>query len=86
MNDEFVQLQAKRWAMRYAAETKSIRDKVNAMHMEVFARPATQEELTWAEAAVKDIAGMKKLKMNSPELWQEFCHIMINRKEFIYLF
>ncbi|MCH2204249.1 MAG: PSD1 and planctomycete cytochrome C domain-containing protein [Lentisphaerales bacterium] len=86
MNDEFVQLQAKRWATKYAAETKSIRDKVNAMHQEAFARPATQEELVWAEAAVKDIAGMKKLKINSPELWQEFCHIMINRKEFIYLF
>jgi hypothetical protein len=86
MNDEFVQLQAKRWATKYAAETRDLKSKVNDMHQEAFARPATAEELAWSEAAIKDIARMKKLKINSPELWQEFCHIMLNRKEFIYLF
>ena len=82
----FVQLQAQRWGTKYASNSKSLRFKINEIHLEAFARPATQGELAWGEEALKDIGNLKKLKMNSPELWQEFCHIIINRKEFIYLF
>ena len=86
MNDEFVQMQAKIWSLKHAANSKSLLDKINDIHLEAFARPATEQELVWGQEALRDLAKLKNLNLNSPELWKEFCHIMINRKEFIYLF
>lgn len=86
MNDEFVQLQAKHWAINYASDSRSLEIKINKLHLQAYSRPATQGELAWGTTVINDLAKLKKLKLNSPELWKEFCHIMINRKEFIYLF
>ena len=86
MNDEFVQLQSARWATKYTADTRGLNFKINMLHLEAFGRPASQQEISWAKMVIKDIAKLKNLKENSPEIWKELCHIMINRKEFIYLF
>ncbi|MCM8531920.1 MAG: DUF1553 domain-containing protein, partial [Lentisphaeraceae bacterium] len=86
LNDPFIQDQAKRWATKYAADSQSFDVKINKIHQEAFSRPVTQIEREWAKQTFKDLAQLKKSPENSIRVWQEFCHMMLNRKEFIYLF
>jgi hypothetical protein len=51
------------------------------LHEQAFGRDATEAELEWGRKALKELGAE-----NSEEAWTAFCHLMINRKEFIYVF
>jgi hypothetical protein len=86
MNDEFMQLQSTRWGKSIASVKGSIKDKVSQLHVKAFGRPVQEQEIKWALQIFKELSSVYKLKPDSPEMWKEFCHILLNRKEFIYIF
>jgi len=85
LNDPFVHLQAKNWAQRMIASPLSEQDRINQLHLVAFSRPATDEEFTWARSVLKTMAEAYGTSPDSLEAWSDLCHLMFNRKEFIYL-
>ena len=85
MNDPFVHLQAKHWAESLAQTGLSFRDRINQMHLTAFSRPATEDEFTWARTVLDSMAAAHGTSFDAPEPWTDLCHLIFNRKEFIYL-
>ena len=47
---------------------------------QAFGREATEAELQWGRRVLKELGGATEAA------WKGLCHLMINRKEFIYVF
>ena len=86
MNDGFVHQQAKAWAEQILHLESSTEDRINRIHMVAFSRPATDKEQSWAKDFIKSIANDYKTDEEDPKVWTDLCHLMYNRKDFIYLF
>jgi len=82
MNDPFVHEQARAWARRILQRDGSTGDRLQALHRQAFGRDARDTELDWGLRALEKLGAE-----TSPEdAWTGLCHLMINRKEFIYVF
>lgn len=73
MNDPFTHGKAGRWASRLKGLPDD--EKIQAMHLAAFSRPATEAEIAWAKEAHEALGN-----------WKDVCHLIFNRKEFIYVF
>lgn len=85
LNDPFVHLQAAHWARTLSTAPQSLEDRINHMHLVAFARPATTDELAWATQVLEAMAAEHATPVDAIEPWTDLCHLMFNRKEFIYL-
>lgn len=85
MNDPFVHQQAEAWAELITANPASLEERINQLHLTAFARPATETEQAWAADVLTTMADAHGTSPDSVEPWKELCHLMFNRKEFIYL-
>lgn len=85
LNDPFVHEQAKNWGQRMVDSTLSAEDRINQLHLVAFSRPATDEEFTWAHSVLETMAEAYGTSPESAEAWSDLCHLIFNRKEFIYL-
>ncbi len=74
MNNEFVAQEAGKWAARAEAEFHDPGERLTAMFVRAFARPPEEAERRRIEAF---------LAANGT--WAEVAHVLINRKEFIFL-
>jgi len=72
LNHPMMHQQAKAWAKKLNGSTE---ERLNQMHLLAFSREATEEELKWGKEALKQV-----------KTWEAMCHLMFNRKEFIYVF
>lgn len=88
MNSEFMRQQSEAWAKHLLESVPDEEARIDAMHQVALSRPADADEIAWARAVVQDIRKMYQSKGDVDEVavWQELCHVMMNRKEFIYLF
>ncbi|MEM7369679.1 MAG: PSD1 and planctomycete cytochrome C domain-containing protein [Bacteroidota bacterium] len=90
MNDPFVQEQAGIWAKAVLEQAdESLEARVQTMYMKAFSRKASEEEMETARAFLASQAkgydsSFEELK-NDPKLWADYCHALINLKEFIHL-
>lgn len=82
MNDPMVHEMARRWALKIQKDDLSLEEKIKRVHQQAFSRKATGEDLAWSRRALEKLG----LDRDPQEAWQAFCHLMINRKEFIYVF
>ena len=73
MNNEFVIGQAEKWAKRVEGAYTDPRERLDAMYLEVFARPPTPAERDRVVAFLAD---------NS---WLDLAHALFNAKEFLFL-
>lgn len=90
MNDPFVQEQAGVWANKVLAETdSSLEARVQAMYMRAFARPAESGEIETAREFLSNQAkgydSTFEALEHDPKLWADYCHALMNLKEFIHL-
>ena len=89
MNDPFVTEQARVWAEQIVAGPRSFRDRIDRLHYTAFARPATPSEQTRCHKLFIELAKQfdieESIAKGDTRLWMELCHLMINRKEFIFL-
>ena len=74
MNSEFVHHQAGIWAGNLAGTDE---EKIRQMHLRAFSRPPDEGEVAWAKNALAELGA---------DPWPELCHLMFNRKEFLYVF
>lgn len=82
LNDPMVHDLAGKWAAKMLKSPGDTKEKLRLLHRQAFSREAREEEVRWG-LSVLDKMGIKG---NQQEAWKALCHIMINRKEFIYVF
>ena len=89
MNHPFVIEQTGNWAKQLVGtEDRSIESMVKSAYEQALGRLPTDAELEESVAFIEDRAKELKLKesaTSSEELWTEFCHVLFNVKEFIYI-
>lgn len=85
MNDPFVHEQAKDWATRLTESNISAPERINQIHRTAFSRPATDAEQAWAQSVLDAMATAHGTVTDATEPWTDLCHLIFNRKEFIYL-
>jgi hypothetical protein len=89
MNDPFVVQQAELWAKRTLAEnTGSAADRITSLYESAFARPATPQEIEDGVAFLKTQAESYGSGANwetDIRAWKDFCHVLFNVKEFVFL-
>jgi hypothetical protein len=90
MNDPFVVEQARLWAERELRQTDlSPEDRLQRLYLTAFARPPSEAEAAAAWAFLEQQAmGMGRSAdetNHDPQVWAEFCHAIVNLKEFIFI-
>ncbi len=83
LNDPLVLQQCRLWAERMLRETPeaNLRQRVDWLYHAAFARDATEQEHQASAAFLLP----RLAEPASPQVWSEFCHVLVNLKEFIYL-
>ena len=82
LNHPLVHQQARVWGEGIVKRNGSDQEKLSRLHREAFSREITKEEIEWGLSALKKLG----VDANPQEAWASLCHIIINRKEFIYVF
>lgn len=91
MNDPLVVEQAKLWAQRLLAERSltTTEARVERLYWQAFARAPSAGEV----AAAKDFLAVQArayrlaedAAATSPQAWSDYCHVLVNVKEFIFI-
>ena len=92
MNDPFVLEQARNWAEKLIDSTSDRDERLELAFNEAFGRSPSQQEIDEARQFFEDHANSfesQEEKTNENELerqlWNDFCHVLFNMKEFIYI-
>jgi mono/diheme cytochrome c family protein len=81
MNDPFIAEQSERWAQRTLAKpAANAEERIDALYREAFARLPSEAERRNAIAFIQRHAGA-----DVQQAWTDFCHVLFNVKEFIFL-
>ncbi|MBM3846816.1 MAG: DUF1553 domain-containing protein [Verrucomicrobia bacterium] len=97
LNDPFVELMAKEWALRLgradrekSGPSDAVRTRVERMITEALGRPALSSETDRMVRMVERLATLRTvptLKIpNDPGLWQDVGHALFNLHEFIHVY
>ncbi|GAB4150307.1 MAG: hypothetical protein Tsb009_25080 [Planctomycetaceae bacterium] len=90
MNDPFVIQQAQLWAKQLLADAEaSPESRIETIYRTALSRAPKPMETEAAIAFLKSQADARGLKpgawQTDPQVWGDFCHVMFNLKEFIFL-
>ena len=87
MNNPFVAKQARLWAEQSwrSSPQADVRERIQRLYREAFNRPPTEHELTRGEAFLARQATEYNMKMNSRAVWADYCHVLVNVKEFVFV-
>ncbi len=87
MNDPFVVQQARAWADRTLAE-RGIppAQRIDALYQDAFARSPSADELRGALLFLERQAARYGGEFEDPKAWADLCHILLNVKEFIFIY
>ncbi|MFN0125213.1 MAG: PSD1 and planctomycete cytochrome C domain-containing protein [Verrucomicrobiales bacterium] len=86
MNDPFVRDQATLWAARMMKELPEAPDasRITWLFESAFTRPPGAEELRLATESLEELRTLFPGEQ-TPAVWPEFCHALLNANDFIYL-
>ncbi len=82
MNDPFVMQQAEKWAEKIVEQEGEFEEKIQAIYLKAFARPAQAEDLAQARLFFEEIGSTSRPNLSD---WSTYCHTIFNMKEFIFL-
>ncbi|MBC8356494.1 MAG: PSD1 domain-containing protein [Planctomycetes bacterium] len=89
MNDPFVVEQAKLWAQRVVSKDVTTQARINAVYLAAFSRPPTDQEVAEGIAFLKQQAASLGLTgeraIYDERVWADYCHVLMNVKEFVFL-
>jgi len=90
LNDEFVAEQSRIWGERLTTQAHpDMKSRIQHMYRKAFSRLPDSDELAEAQSFL--IAEAEQLGISgeeimvTPEIWIEYCHVIFNQKEFIFL-
>lgn len=92
MNDPFVLQQAEEMACLVTSGNMTTDKRIETIYKRAFARPPTLKEKTDAKLFLQTLASQYKVNehdenaiLSNLDIWRDYCHIIFNSKEFIYL-
>jgi len=89
MNDPFVVQQAKVWAERLLKEEVTTEQRIEKIYRTAFGRSASAEEQKRAQEFLKVQAGEYGVSgeawQKDGRAWADFCHVVFNVKEFVFV-
>ncbi len=86
MNDPFVWEQAELWSRRLLEdETLTPAARINVVFEAGIGRPPTPEQLRRVESFLDGQMRLYECGSDDPRIWADFCHVVMNMKDFIYL-
>ena len=90
LNDEFVAEQSRVWGISLMTQPHpDMKSRIEHVYRKAFSRLPDSEELAEAESfliAEAEYLGIPREDiMVTPEVWIEYCHVIFNQKEFIFL-
>jgi hypothetical protein len=85
MNDPFVLQQAEKFAQRVVKEAEDSEDRIKFIYQTAMSRMPLDSEIEKAKAFIENHAKRLNVNQDSTDVWKDFCHVMFNTKEFIYL-
>jgi hypothetical protein len=87
MNNPLIVQQSRVWADRLLAERPQaeVGERINQLFETAFARPASKEELAVGERFLHTRAKEQNTTLDDPRLWADYCHVLLNLKEFIFI-
>lgn len=84
LNDEFVSQQAGLWAKKLIGIPGSP-DRIRMAFHDAFSREPSDTELETLEGFLAEQASLHGAGPDDPALWSDLCHLLFNKKEFIFL-
>lgn len=85
MNDPFVVQQAYQWANKLISQHTDAANRVEAIYTAAFARRPTADERQLADQFIKQHAEQLSVSPDDQQVWRDYCHVIFNTKEFIFL-
>ncbi len=89
LNDPFVHEQAEFWAENLIKNEATLEGRINSIYLSAFAREPLSEEIDAAKEFLIHQAQNYKTTLDQAaddvRIWKDYCHSVINLKEFIYL-
>lgn len=89
MNDPFVQQQAQKWAEKLLADEAAFEDRLSRIYTTAFSRLPSDEEQQQAVAFFKEQGQLydldEKQATKDLQIWTDYCQVIYNSKEFIFL-
>jgi cytochrome c553 len=89
MNDPFVVQQAKLWAERLLKQGMSAETRVERVYETAFGRPVTKmervEALTFLKQQGAEYGLSGEVWRQDARVWTDFCHVIFNVKEFVFV-
>ena len=83
MNDPFVVEQSKLWAKRILTVNEP--NRIRAAYETAFGRPPNANEYKAATDFLQSQAQAHGEKQPAEKSWSDFCHVLFNVKEFVFL-
>ncbi len=87
MNNPFVVEQARAWAERVRRETAgaTAEERIAVLYAQAFSRPPTGEELASGRDFLLMQADEYDTGIDDPRVWADYCHVLLNVKEFVFV-
>ena len=86
MNNEFVALEARRWAGRMLRDEPDRSGRIRSMFLRAFARPPSEDERREVSAFLRQQANRYDgAGIEDPRCWADLAHVLINSTEFIFI-
>lgn len=85
MNDPFVLEQAEKWAAQLCKDYSKDSERVQSIYQSALGRPPSDQETRLATEFIAQQAKELGIDKNEPRVWADFCHVIFNVKEFIYI-
>ncbi len=87
MNNPLVVDQSQKWAERLLKKNadSSPADKMTILFQQAYSRLPSAEELALGKAFLSAQAAELKTDLNAVPVWTDYCHVLLNSKEFIFV-
>ncbi|WP_437193208.1 PSD1 and planctomycete cytochrome C domain-containing protein [Planctomicrobium sp. SH527] len=85
MNDPFVVEQAKLWAQTVTAATDDVDERLNMIFLRAYSREPGDIERQAAKEFLKAQSDAYGTDQSDIQVWSDLCHMMFNRKEFLFI-
>jgi hypothetical protein len=89
MNDPLVIQQAQRWASQLIQQDNNINDRIIEIYQRAFSRMPNEQERIESAEFIQSIAAEMHVDpaqiASSMPIWRDYCHVIFNVKEFIYI-
>ncbi len=82
LNDQFVHLEAERWAQALLTKKQSDSERIQWMYMQAFARQSDPQEL---QSCLQFLQSERNNKTTEIETWKKLAHVLFNVKAFIFI-